>query len=280
MPTKEIKDFPAVVTPAGADLLVTQQDADSVTRKMTVTQTVQAVDPKAHKALHQDGGADEISVAALSGLLADAQTALAHAASHISGGGDPFTSAQLLEAIVKRLQTSSGPTTLLLGAWLDTELLGRSGTAAVGVAKASQAEAEAGADNAKWMTALRVAQAITAQANPAFTKSFVSAEQTITAAGPLTIAHSLAEMPKIVQPRLINKTAELGYSIGDEVVINPAGNPLGGAVARGLSIVPDATNLNIRFGSDASTFSIINKTTGAQGNVVNANWKLIVRAYA
>ena len=280
MPTKEIKDFPAVVTPAGADLLVTQQDADNVTRKMTVTQTVQAVNPKAHAALHQNGGADEISVAALSGLLADAQTALAHAASHISGGGDPFTAAQLLEAIVKRLQTSSGPTTLLLGAWLDTELLGRSGTAAVGVAKASQAEAEAGADNAKWMTALRVAQAILAQIATTFTKSFVSAEQTLTAAGALTIAHSLAEMPKLVQARLINKTTELGYSVGDEVLINPLGNDPGAALTRGISIVPDGTNLTVRYGSDAAIIGIIRKDTGAVGTLIPARWKLILRAYA
>ena len=278
MPTKQINEFPAVVTPAAADLLVTQQDADSVTRKMTVTQTVQAVDPKAHKALHQDGGADEISVAALSGLLADAQTALAHAASHISGGGDPFTSAQVLEAIIKRLQTTSGPTTLLLGAWLDTELLIRSGTAAIGLAKASQAEAEAGTDNVQWMTPLRVAQAITALANPAFTKSFVSTEQAISAAGLLTIAHSLAEMPKIVQARIICKTGEHNYSIGDETIVYTHGDVTGNA--SGMALIPDATNLVVRFGSEANVFGVRDKTSGAAVNITLANWKLILRAYA
>lgn len=38
MPTKQINEFPAVVTPVGPDLLVTQQDADNVTRKITFTQ--------------------------------------------------------------------------------------------------------------------------------------------------------------------------------------------------------------------------------------------------
>lgn len=42
----------------------------------------------AHHATHENGGADEISVAGLSGLLADAQTPLAHATSHKSGGSD------------------------------------------------------------------------------------------------------------------------------------------------------------------------------------------------
>lgn len=47
-----------------------------------------AQDPKLHAASHQDGGGDEISVAALSGLLADGQTPLPHAASHKNGAAD------------------------------------------------------------------------------------------------------------------------------------------------------------------------------------------------
>lgn len=42
----------------------------------------------AHKTQHQNGGDDEISVAGLSGLLADGQTPLAHKTSHESGGSD------------------------------------------------------------------------------------------------------------------------------------------------------------------------------------------------
>lgn len=45
-------------------------------------------DPNTHAASHQNGGGDEISVAALSGLLADGQTPLGHKASHAGGGGD------------------------------------------------------------------------------------------------------------------------------------------------------------------------------------------------
>jgi len=44
--------------------------------------------PTAHAASHQNAGGDEISVAGLSGLLADGQTPLAHASSHQAGGGD------------------------------------------------------------------------------------------------------------------------------------------------------------------------------------------------
>jgi hypothetical protein len=41
-----------------------------------------------HSARHENGGADEISVAGLSGELADAQTPKAHKSSHAAGGSD------------------------------------------------------------------------------------------------------------------------------------------------------------------------------------------------
>lgn len=56
----------------------------------------------------------------------------AHKASHVSGGGDAFTSTDLLEAVVKRLRESAGPTDLLIGDVEDGEYLKRSGTAIVG----------------------------------------------------------------------------------------------------------------------------------------------------
>ena len=57
-----------------------------------------------------------------------------HKASHVSGGGDAFAAADLIEAIVKRLQTTTGPTTLLMGAVADGEFLKRVGSALVGAA--------------------------------------------------------------------------------------------------------------------------------------------------
>jgi hypothetical protein len=44
-----------------------------------------------HAASHENGGGDEISVAGLSGVLADPQTPTAHAASHSAGSSDPIT---------------------------------------------------------------------------------------------------------------------------------------------------------------------------------------------
>lgn len=85
-----------------------------------------------HATRHQNAGADEISVVGLSGELADDQPPKAHKADHVSGGGDPFAATDLLEAIIKRLQTTTGPTTLLIGAVADGEYLKRSGTAVIG----------------------------------------------------------------------------------------------------------------------------------------------------
>lgn len=48
----------------------------------------QAETPPTHKSSHENGGADEISVAGLSGELADGQPPKIHATSHQSGGGD------------------------------------------------------------------------------------------------------------------------------------------------------------------------------------------------
>jgi hypothetical protein len=50
--------------------------------------TLVAGDIPTHASSHQNGGVDEISVAGLSGVLADPQTPATHAASHKSGGGD------------------------------------------------------------------------------------------------------------------------------------------------------------------------------------------------
>jgi len=48
-----------------------------------------------HSARHENGGGDEISVAGLSGALADAQTPTGHEASHTAGGSDELDGAKL-----------------------------------------------------------------------------------------------------------------------------------------------------------------------------------------
>jgi hypothetical protein len=72
-------------TPSGGNPYVNNDDS-----RMTDART-----PTAHASSHQDGGADEIDVTDLSGLLADGQTPLAHKTSHENGGGDEISVAGL-----------------------------------------------------------------------------------------------------------------------------------------------------------------------------------------
>lgn len=99
---------------------------------------------------------------------------------------------------------------------------------------------------------------------------FTSSDQTITSAGSLTIAHSLGAVPSMVGVYLICQTAEQGYSINDVLDYSYMSRPNN----QGVVIVPDATNLNIRFGSSATAFAALNKTTGGSSNLTNANWKV------
>lgn len=107
---------------------------------------------------------------------------------------------------------------------------------------------------------------------------FESTQQTITAAGALTLAHGLGVAPKLYMAVLQCTTAELGYSIGDEIAA-PAVS-VDGSNNRGCSLKADATNITVRFGAGASSFSIIRGDTGVHVNLTNTSWRLVVRAWA
>lgn len=110
-------------------------------------------------------------------------------------------------------------------------------------------------------------------------ESFTSAEQTITLAGGLTLAHGLSAAPSLMQCRIICKVANVGFAIGDEVLI--ASTVVSSASAnKGLSLWPDATNVNIRFGLGSGTFNIVNKSTGGVSSITITSWKLIVKAWS
>ena len=64
--------------------------------------------------------------------LSNSRVPLAHEATHKFGGTDAFLSSDLLDAIVKRLQESSGPTNLLIGAVANGQYLQRVGATVVG----------------------------------------------------------------------------------------------------------------------------------------------------
>lgn len=117
--------------------------------------------------------------------------------------------------------------------------------------------------------------------NGVFTMIYISPDQAITPAGPLTLAHGLGIVPHIVTLTLVCQTAEHGYTAGNLVEV-----AMGAAFKSndaGTSVVKDATNLNVRYGAGSGgsspVFTVIHKTTGIDQNITNANWKCRFRAF-
>lgn len=117
---------------------------------------------------------------------------------------------------------------------------------------------------------------LAADAVPVLTKAYDSGSQTITAGGALTLAHGLGVKPKLVLAFLVCTTANGGFTVGQEFPVST------GAIDanRGVTIVQDATNLAVRFGSEVTTFVALNPTSGAIVALTNSSFSFIVRAYA
>ncbi len=110
-----------------------------------------------------------------------------------------------------------------------------------------------------------------------FSAAFESAEQVITGAGLLTIAHGLSAEPKIIYGILVCKTAEQGYAVGDRLTIPLAHNGSNNAAA--MAIVANNSTLRVRFAA-GNPFQALNFTSGGGTTLLNANWRLILRAFA
>jgi hypothetical protein len=107
-------------------------------------------------------------------------------------------------------------------------------------------------------------------------RTFVSTPQTITSGGVLSLAHGLGNIPANVMIRLKCLTAEAGYSVNDELFLNASQSDHAGTGNHDHTIVCDATNINVRFGSAASVYGVANRNTGAQALLTNANWNVIL----
>jgi len=64
--------------------------------------------PAAHASSHESGGADQMSVSGLLGLLGNAQTPLPHKNTHVVGGTDAFLITDVINALVTRFQDAGG----------------------------------------------------------------------------------------------------------------------------------------------------------------------------
>lgn len=113
-------------------------------------------------------------------------------------------------------------------------------------------------------------------------KYYESDEQIITPGGSLTLNHGLSKEPKIITAYLKCISANLNYAVGDKVEVSTAVVVTGlDANTAGINVQFTDTQLLVRFGPRAgSTFIILDKSSGVLTNIVNANWKLILRAWA
>ena len=108
---------------------------------------------------------------------------------------------------------------------------------------------------------------------------YLSPEQAITSAGLITLTHNLGVKPSLIQMRIICRTVELNYAIGNELMI-PMGHDGNDTTNNsGVSVTSDGTNIFIRYGLNANVFYGLDKTTGGTAALTNANWKVIMRAW-
>jgi len=111
--------------------------------------------------------------------------------------------------------------------------------------------------------------------------AYVSSDQTITAAGLLTLAHGLGQAPKYAYIELVCATADAGFSVGD--VVLAYANATTSGTNRQTAVYYDATNVYVRYsdmGSSSTVFSMGNKGTGTASFLTNGSWRLRVRAFA
>lgn len=119
-----------------------------------------------------------------------------------------------------------------------------------------------------------------APAASAFSVKFTSTDQTITAGGTTgNIAHGLGVEPYDVACYLVCQSSEHGYTAGDVILAN-RGQSTSSVDSAGLSVKVDATNINVRFGSDTNPLKGTDFSTGGGVNFTSANWKLRIKAWA
>lgn len=112
-------------------------------------------------------------------------------------------------------------------------------------------------------------------------KYYESEEQIITAGGLLTLNHGLSNQPKLITACIKCTSPNLNYNVGDKVevginVIWPGAD----AATTGINVNATSSQLLVRYAPRSGTFFILDKSTGALSSITNANWKLILRAWA
>lgn len=113
--------------------------------------------------------------------------------------------------------------------------------------------------------------------SPIFTREFVSTPQVIVPTGVLILPHGFAVRPKLVRATLVCGVAELNYTVGDYVDMSPGPGP---GATEGMRVVANASDVNVRFGTAANVFSILNRVSGVLTPITPGSWSLVMSAFA
>lgn len=103
---------------------------------------------------------------------------------------------------------------------------------------------------------------------------FTSAAQNIVNNGTFTVSHGLGSRPDIVQVYYKCTTADLGYSVGDELLLDFLMNDT--TSSRGTIVIPSSSSVYVRFSLNA--LRIPNKGTGVVNTMDINDWDCYVKA--
>lgn len=152
----------------------------------------------------------------------------------------------------------------------------------LGIAKvATNAQVAALVDDQTIVTPLKLAplanKVSSLEGRQIFSKHFVSTEQMITEGGTLTIQHNQG-MPVLWESYLICKESEHGYWPG--AVLNVTNAVPDNAYNLGVSVVPDANQLNCKFGTQIGVFFVLDWSTRTTKIITPSKWRVFFRVLA
>lgn len=113
-------------------------------------------------------------------------------------------------------------------------------------------------------------------------KYYESPAQDMSPGASLQLAHGLGAVPKLINAHLVCINATAGWLVGDRIEYPTAGFTYHNgtsAFSAGISVYSDATNVYVRMASDMPAV-LLNKASGALGNVGHANFRLVLSAAA
>ena len=115
-------------------------------------------------------------------------------------------------------------------------------------------------------------------ANPQVWKEYISPQLAVSSAGSFTLTHNLDKRPQIVEVYALCLSAEAGYSAGDKVLLGN-NRSLSNVDSHYVLVISD-TEIFFRFSNAATPIYQAHKTTGNAQAFTNANWKVVIQAYA